>query len=249
MLGVALLAGIGFTVSLLIGELAFGAESETGQHVTAAVLFGSLISALLASVVLVRRNRVYKRIAERERKTGGGGRRRRWRRRPRPCPREVPMAPTDRSIGQLVSDALEDVRAIVQHEKALAKAEITRAAKRGGVGAGLLAAAVGLLSLSLVYLLIAAAEGLVEAGLARWAAYLVVGGVLLLLAVVLALVGVASLKKVKGPEKAVEQGRARSRTSRARSGDDDGRTADRARRRRPTVAAPPPRQPPRPGGD
>ena len=62
----ALLAGIGFTVSLLIGELAFGAESETGQHVTAAVLFGSVISALLASVVLVRRNRVYRLIAERE---------------------------------------------------------------------------------------------------------------------------------------------------------------------------------------
>lgn len=64
--GVALLAGIGFTVSLLIGELAFGAGSETGEHVTAAVLFGSLTSALLASVVLVRRNRAYRRIAERE---------------------------------------------------------------------------------------------------------------------------------------------------------------------------------------
>ncbi|MFC5381935.1 Na+/H+ antiporter NhaA [Aquipuribacter nitratireducens] len=65
-LGVALLAGIGFTVSLLIGELAFGAESETGQHVTAGVLFGSLISAILASLVLARRNRGYKRIAERD---------------------------------------------------------------------------------------------------------------------------------------------------------------------------------------
>jgi NhaA family Na+:H+ antiporter len=65
-LGVALLAGIGFTVSLLIGELAFGAESETGQHVTAGVLFGSLLSAGLASVVLLRRNRAYKRIHERD---------------------------------------------------------------------------------------------------------------------------------------------------------------------------------------
>jgi len=65
-LGVAMLAGIGFTVSLLIGELAFGADSETGQHVTAAVLFGSLISAALASVVLLRRNRAYRRIAERD---------------------------------------------------------------------------------------------------------------------------------------------------------------------------------------
>ncbi|MFC3689594.1 Na+/H+ antiporter NhaA [Aquipuribacter hungaricus] len=65
-LGVALLAGIGFTVSLLIGELAFGAGSETGQHVTAAVLFGSLTSAVLASVVLLRRNKAYRLVAERE---------------------------------------------------------------------------------------------------------------------------------------------------------------------------------------
>ncbi|WP_336921458.1 Na+/H+ antiporter NhaA [Aquipuribacter sp. SD81] len=64
--GVALLAGIGFTVSLLIGELAFGTESEAGMHVTAGVLFGSLISALLASAVLSRRNRVYRLIHERE---------------------------------------------------------------------------------------------------------------------------------------------------------------------------------------
>ena len=74
---------------------------------------------------------------------------------------------TDRSIGQLVSDALEDVRSIVQHEKALAKAEIGRAAKAGGVGAGLLAAALGTVALALVFLLIAAAEGLVALGLPR----------------------------------------------------------------------------------
>ena len=65
-LGVALLAGIGFTVSLLIGELAFGADSETGRHVTAAVMLGSLVSAVLASVVLLSRNRAHRRIAERE---------------------------------------------------------------------------------------------------------------------------------------------------------------------------------------
>jgi len=62
LLGVSLLAGIGFTVSLLIGELAFGPGSERDEHVRAAVLAGSLLSALLASVVLVRRNRVYARI-------------------------------------------------------------------------------------------------------------------------------------------------------------------------------------------
>ena len=65
-LGVSLLAGIGFTVSLLIGELAFGAGSERDEHVKAAVLVGSLVSALLAAVVLVRRNAVYRRLRDAE---------------------------------------------------------------------------------------------------------------------------------------------------------------------------------------
>lgn len=65
-LGVALLAGIGFTVSLLIGELAFGAGTEQDQHVKAAVLAGSLAAALLAAIVLLLRNRVYRRIHDDE---------------------------------------------------------------------------------------------------------------------------------------------------------------------------------------
>ena len=65
-LGLALLAGIGFTVSLLIGELAFGAGSERDEHVKIGVLLGSLVSALLATVVLRLRNRHYRRICAEE---------------------------------------------------------------------------------------------------------------------------------------------------------------------------------------
>ena len=60
--GVALLGGIGFTVSLLISELAFGAGSERDSHAKAAILAGSLTAALLASIVLRLRNRAYRRI-------------------------------------------------------------------------------------------------------------------------------------------------------------------------------------------
>ncbi|MEU2610007.1 Na+/H+ antiporter NhaA [Micromonospora sp. NPDC007271] len=70
--GLSLLAGIGFTVSLLIGELAFGAGSPEDDRVKAAVLLGSLLAALLASGVLVRRNRVYRRISERESRDSDG---------------------------------------------------------------------------------------------------------------------------------------------------------------------------------
>ena len=64
--GLSLLTGVGFTVSLLVGELAFGAGSPRDEHVKLAVLTGSLIAAVMASVVLRMRNRVYRRIAELE---------------------------------------------------------------------------------------------------------------------------------------------------------------------------------------
>jgi NhaA family Na+:H+ antiporter len=65
--GLAVLGGIGFTVSLLIGELAFGAGSERDEHVKVAVLVGSVLAALLASVVLRARARTYARLAAEER--------------------------------------------------------------------------------------------------------------------------------------------------------------------------------------
>jgi NhaA family Na+:H+ antiporter len=50
--GLALLGGVGFTVSLLIGELAFGEGSASDAHVKVAVLAGSLLAAVLATIVL-----------------------------------------------------------------------------------------------------------------------------------------------------------------------------------------------------
>ncbi|WP_448462320.1 Na+/H+ antiporter NhaA [Mycolicibacterium sp. XJ870] len=60
--GVALLAGIGFTVSLLIGELAFEQSPVADADVKIAVLIGSVVAAVLAAAVLVSRNAVYRRI-------------------------------------------------------------------------------------------------------------------------------------------------------------------------------------------
>ncbi|GAB3439399.1 Na+/H+ antiporter NhaA [Phycicoccus ginsengisoli] len=70
--GLSLLAGIGFTVSLLVGELAFGAGSPRDEHVKLAVLVGSLVSACLATIVLRARNRVYRRVAELETRDADG---------------------------------------------------------------------------------------------------------------------------------------------------------------------------------
>ena len=62
-LGLSMLAGVGFTVSLLIGDLAFGAGTERDDHVKVAVLVGSLLSAALATVVLRVRTRAHAAIA------------------------------------------------------------------------------------------------------------------------------------------------------------------------------------------
>jgi NhaA family Na+:H+ antiporter len=61
-LGLSVLAGIGFTVSLLIGELAYGAGSEVDGEVKIGVLTGSVLSALVASVILRIRNAHYRRM-------------------------------------------------------------------------------------------------------------------------------------------------------------------------------------------
>ncbi|MER6460503.1 Na+/H+ antiporter NhaA [Streptomyces sp. NPDC001288] len=63
---VASLAGIGFTVSLLIGELAFTGDAVLTDEVKAAVLCGSLIAALCATVLLKIRNARYRRLVEAE---------------------------------------------------------------------------------------------------------------------------------------------------------------------------------------
>jgi NhaA family Na+:H+ antiporter len=51
---VSVLAGIGFTVSLLISDLAFA--GQTADDAKTAVLVGSLIAGLLAAVLLRRRS-------------------------------------------------------------------------------------------------------------------------------------------------------------------------------------------------
>ncbi len=76
-LAVASLAGIGFTVSLLIGELAFEGDADTINEIKAAVLLGSLIAAVLSGVLLklrVRRHLAPTDAEERDEDGAGRGR-------------------------------------------------------------------------------------------------------------------------------------------------------------------------------
>lgn len=104
-------------------------------------------------------------------------------------------ASDDASVADLVAGASAKLSTLMRQEIALAKAETRQEAVRAGVGAGLLAAA-GILGL-LVLLLVsfAGARWLSEVMDLGWA-YLVVAGFWLVVALVLAVVGRAQLKKV-----------------------------------------------------
>ncbi|MBO8194757.1 Na+/H+ antiporter NhaA [Streptomyces oryzae] len=65
-LAIAALSGIGFTVSLLISELAFAGDAVLADEAKAAVLIGSLLAAVFAGIVLKVRARTYRSLVEAE---------------------------------------------------------------------------------------------------------------------------------------------------------------------------------------
>lgn len=60
LIGVGLLAGIGFTVSLLVAELSFAAGSPAHDHAKVAILSASVVAAVIAAILLGTRNRRYR---------------------------------------------------------------------------------------------------------------------------------------------------------------------------------------------
>lgn len=113
-------------------------------------------------------------------------------------------ASQDRSIPELVRDLSTDVSTLVRGEVDLVKAELRQTAKHSGTGIGLFVGAAFLVLLAVVLLSIAAAYGLVAAGLDPWLAFLIVAVAFLLVATVLALVGKAQLGKTKGPRRTIQ---------------------------------------------
>ncbi|MGO4956803.1 Na+/H+ antiporter NhaA [Luteococcus sp. Sow4_B9] len=62
--GTAVLCGIGFTVSLLISDLAFPGDLESAQSAKAAVLMASLLSALVGGFLLRRRSNAHDAVSQ-----------------------------------------------------------------------------------------------------------------------------------------------------------------------------------------
>ena len=60
--GLAMVAGIGFTVSLLVAELSFGIGSPHNDHAKVGILTGSAVAAVLGGSLLTVRNAHYRRL-------------------------------------------------------------------------------------------------------------------------------------------------------------------------------------------
>jgi membrane protein implicated in regulation of membrane protease activity len=103
-----------------------------------------------------------------------------------------------------VADASANFSKVLHGEIELAKLEITSSVKNAGTGAGMFGAAAVLLVFSLTFGLIALAEGFVAMGLWRWVAYLIVFGILVVLAALLILIGWRKVKRVKAPKQTIE---------------------------------------------
>ncbi|MEB7505253.1 Na+/H+ antiporter NhaA [Arthrobacter koreensis] len=65
--GIGILAGIGFTVSLLVNDLSFGLGSAHHEDAKIAILTASVLAAVLASILLTIRNRHYAVLEKAER--------------------------------------------------------------------------------------------------------------------------------------------------------------------------------------
>ena len=116
----------------------------------------------------------------------------------------TPAGPeNEQTLGALFSTASRDLSSLVRSEIELAKAEIRVDVKNGATGGAMFGAAGFLAVLATILLSIAAAYGLVALGLHPGWAFLIVAGVYLLLAGLLALVGKKAISKVGPPERTI----------------------------------------------
>ncbi|WP_028927187.1 phage holin family protein [Pseudonocardia acaciae] len=108
----------------------------------------------------------------------------------------------DASIGGLVGEATRHLETMIKGQLELAKAELKTEAKKGLQGSIFFVIALAILGFSLFFPFIALAEGLTE-WLQRWAAYLVVFGIMLIAAGLAAFIGFLRVKRIRAPSRTI----------------------------------------------
>jgi hypothetical protein len=109
------------------------------------------------------------------------------------------------TIGRLISDTSKDISTLVRSEIELAKTELRFSVKAGGLGIALFAVAAFMTLLAIVMISISFGFGLTNIdGIGPSLAFLIVFGVYLLIAIILAFIGLRKVKQVRAPEKTIE---------------------------------------------
>ena len=118
-----------------------------------------------------------------------------------------PIKDSDPTLGKLVMDAQRDISTLISKEIELAKSELKISVKHGGTGIGLFAGAAFLGLLAVIMLSVSIAYFIHWAGLGLHWAFLIVFGLYVLIAALLAFIGIKQVKQVKAPERAIQQGK------------------------------------------
>ncbi len=119
----------------------------------------------------------------------------------------IPLSDVDSntkgSIGELVTNATEQMSSLVRAEIELAKAEITREAKKGAIGGGLFGVAGTVALYSSFFFFFFLAE-LLDLWLTRWAAFLIVFLIMVVFAALVAFIGYRKVRKIRAPKQTIE---------------------------------------------
>lgn len=111
--------------------------------------------------------------------------------------------PSENSIGDLVSNATEQMSTLVRSEIELAKTEIIGEVKKGLMGGGFFGAAGVIAAYSSFFFFFFLAE-LLAVWLDRWAAFLIVFLIMIVIAGILGFMGYQKVKKIRKPEKTID---------------------------------------------
>jgi hypothetical protein len=131
------------------------------------------------------------------------------------------------SIGELVRDATIQVSTLVRAEIELARSEVAREMKKGVTGSIFFIVALTILLLAFPFLFAAGALGvdnLIWDNHQPWLGFLIIFGLMIVLAIVFALLGVRKVKAIRAPERTISSMKdtAAALTSRGDHGPTDG---------------------------
>lgn len=112
-------------------------------------------------------------------------------------------SPGQDSLGTLISNATSQMSSLFRSELELAKTELTQEAKKGAVGGGLFGVAGTIALYSSFFFFFFLAE-LLSKWLERWAAFLIVFLIMVVLAALIGLLGYRKVKKMGKPKETIK---------------------------------------------